>query len=101
MTKAKATDLFRDGRGYTREDWDEVSDNPEWTTEDFRYAKPFSEMFPDLAESLRDGDTDVTDPKLNKLVAIDRRVVESSKKRAATGASGSTRSCERPWVSDH
>ena len=28
-------------------------DNPEWTAEDFRRAKPFAKMFPALAKSRR------------------------------------------------
>ncbi|WP_298967143.1 BrnA antitoxin family protein [uncultured Methylobacterium sp.] len=44
---------FQDGRGYTQADWDEVSDNPEWTEADFAAARPFTEVFPDLAASLR------------------------------------------------
>ena len=44
---------FQQGRGYSKEDWDEVSDNPEWTEEDFKNARPFAEVFPDLAESIR------------------------------------------------
>ncbi len=28
-------------------------DNPEWTAEDFKNARPFAEMFPDLMESIR------------------------------------------------
>ena len=44
MTRAK---------GYTDEDMAEVSDNPEWTAEDFARARPFAEVFPDLAESIR------------------------------------------------
>jgi uncharacterized protein (DUF4415 family) len=36
---------------YSQEDWNEVSDNPEWTEEDFANAKPFAEAFPDLAAS--------------------------------------------------
>ncbi len=28
-------------------------DNAEWTEEDFKNARPFSEMFPDLMESIR------------------------------------------------
>lgn len=28
-------------------------DNPEWTAEDFRNARPFAEVFPDLMESIR------------------------------------------------
>jgi hypothetical protein len=31
----------------------EVSDNPEWTSEDFAKAKPFAEVFPKLAASIR------------------------------------------------
>ena len=38
---------------YTDKDLREVLDNPEWTEEDFAKARPFSEVFPDLAESLR------------------------------------------------
>ena len=38
---------------YAREDWDEVSDNPEWTREDFERAKPFDAVFPALAATLR------------------------------------------------
>lgn len=42
-------------RGYTDQDMAEVSDNPEWTADDFARARPFAEAFPDLAESLRQG----------------------------------------------
>gem|GEM_PF-4979917 len=28
-------------------------DNPKWTAEDVKHAKPFAEVFPDLAESRR------------------------------------------------
>ena len=28
-------------------------DNPEWTAEDFAKAKPFAEVFPELAESIK------------------------------------------------
>jgi uncharacterized protein (DUF4415 family) len=41
------------GRGYTQADWDEVSDNPEWTAEEMAKAKPFAEVFPELAASAR------------------------------------------------
>lgn len=30
-------------------------ENPEWTAEDFAKAKPFAEVFPDLAASIRRG----------------------------------------------
>lgn len=44
---------FEPGRGYTQEDWDEVSDNPEFTEADMTAAKPFAEAFPAMAEGLR------------------------------------------------
>jgi uncharacterized protein (DUF4415 family) len=30
-----------------------VGDNPEWTKEDFANARPFAEVFPELAASIR------------------------------------------------
>ncbi len=44
---------FKPGQGYTKEDWDAVRYNPEWTAEDFARAKPFAEVFPELAASMR------------------------------------------------
>jgi uncharacterized protein (DUF4415 family) len=38
---------------FTAADLEAVSDNPEWTKDDFARAKPYSEMFPELAATLR------------------------------------------------
>ena len=46
---------FQPGRGYSREDWDEVSNNPELTEEEMHQARPFTEAFPAMAESIRRG----------------------------------------------
>lgn len=43
------------GKGYTAKDLREVSRNPEWTKEDFAKAKPFADVFPELAASIRRG----------------------------------------------
>ena len=40
---------------YSARDLHDVSDNPEWTKEDFAKAKPFAEALPDLAASIRRG----------------------------------------------
>jgi uncharacterized protein (DUF4415 family) len=40
-------------RGYTDADLAEVSELHEWTREDFKNARPFREMFPELAEKIR------------------------------------------------
>ncbi len=37
--------------GFTQEDWDEVSDNPEITAAEWAARRPFAEVFPDLAAS--------------------------------------------------
>lgn len=52
MTKRKVKE-FEPGQGYTKEDWDEVSDSPEITREDMKKARPFAEAFPELAESIK------------------------------------------------
>ncbi|KPF46924.1 BrnA antitoxin family protein [Rhizobium sp. AAP43] len=53
MKKTKpVSDGFREGRGYTRADWDEVSDNPELTEEEIADLRPFREVFPDLATAI-------------------------------------------------
>jgi uncharacterized protein (DUF4415 family) len=38
--------------GFPKDIWDEVSDNPEWTEDDFRLARPFREVFPELAAEI-------------------------------------------------
>ncbi len=53
MTMAnKVGGSFRPGRGYSEEDWDEVSDNPSLTAEEVANMKPFREVFPDLAQAM-------------------------------------------------
>lgn len=68
---------FRPGKGFTKEDWDAVSDNPEWTEEDFRNARPFIEVFPDLAESIRRsrGRPALDNPKKQVTLRLDSDVV--------------------------
>lgn len=39
-------------RKFTQADLDAVSDNPEWTKEDFAEAKPFAEVLPELAAKM-------------------------------------------------
>jgi uncharacterized protein (DUF4415 family) len=53
MKRAKTRKKFTPGRGYSKEDWDAVSDNPQLTAKQIAQAKPFAEVFPDLAESIK------------------------------------------------
>jgi uncharacterized protein (DUF4415 family) len=45
---------FKPGQGYTKQDWDDVQ-SPELTDEQMAKAKPFAEVFPELAASIRRG----------------------------------------------
>jgi uncharacterized protein (DUF4415 family) len=67
------------GAEFTEADWDTVSDNPEWTDADFKKAKPFSEVFPELAEGLRRsrGRPKAEAPKKQVTLRLDADVVES------------------------
>jgi len=42
-------------KSYSTRDMRDVSDNPEWTKQDFAKARPFAEALPGLAASLRRG----------------------------------------------
>src|ERR1700683_1480122 len=50
--KAKHAPGYVPNPHYSQEDWNEVSDNPEWTKEDFAKARPFAEVFPEMAAAL-------------------------------------------------
>lgn len=43
---------FKPGNGYTQQDWDDV-ESPELTDEELAQMRPFAEVFPDLAASIR------------------------------------------------
>jgi len=62
----------------------EDPDNPEWTEEDFKNARPFAEVFPDLAESIRRarGRPAVEKPKRQISLRLDPDVIDAFK---ATG----------------
>ena len=79
--KGKLLDQFEPGHGFTREDWDAVSDNPEWTEEEMRQARPFSEVFPQLAESIKRGRgrPPSENPKRQVTLRIDADVIEAFK----------------------
>jgi uncharacterized protein (DUF4415 family) len=55
----------------------EDPDNPEWTEEDFKNARPFTEVFPELAESIRRarGRPTLENPKKQVTLRLDSEVV--------------------------
>jgi uncharacterized protein (DUF4415 family) len=78
MKKIKTLKEFEPGHGFTKEDWDEVSDNPEWTEEDFKHARPFAEVFPELAASIARsrGRPPVESPKKQVTLRLDADLIE-------------------------
>src|SRR3954468_7430038 len=51
---SKRQKSYKPRQGFTRKDWDEV-ESPELTAEEMAKAKPFAEVFPALAASIRRG----------------------------------------------
>lgn len=49
-----AKKTFKPGQGYTKQDWDDV-ESPELTDEELAEMRPFAEVFPELAASIRKG----------------------------------------------
>jgi uncharacterized protein (DUF4415 family) len=54
-------------------------DNPEWTAQDFRRAKPFAKVFPALAESRRGRGPQKDPTKIAVSLRLTREVVERFK----------------------
>lgn len=82
--KKKPTTAFEPGKGYTREDWDAVSDNPEWTKADMSKSKGFAEAFPELDASIKRsrGRPAIEKPKSHVSLRLDADVLAKFK---ATG----------------
>ena len=82
MKKTKSVSPgFREGRGYTQADWDEVEDNPELTEEELKEMRPFREVFPDLAASIdrKLGRPKAENPKKAISLRLDAEVIERFK----------------------
>lgn len=52
MASVENASGFKPGRGYTRQDWDEVCDNPEITPEQWAEARPLVEAMPGLVAAM-------------------------------------------------
>jgi uncharacterized protein (DUF4415 family) len=67
-------------RGYTQADIEDVSDTPEFTEEEMATAKPFAEVFPELAASAkRVRGKQRTPTKQLISLRLDRAVIEAFK----------------------
>jgi len=98
---------FKPGRGYTKADWDEVSDPHESTDEELAQARPMSEALPDLHAALvaeierrKAGRPKAEVRKRTISLRVDPAVLDAFK---ATGPGWQTRMNEalREWVERH
>jgi uncharacterized protein (DUF4415 family) len=81
-------------KGYSARDLREVSDNPKWTKEDFAKARPFVEVFPELAASIRRGRGPNKAPtKTLVSLRLSGQVIEAYRPRGRAGNRGSMRIC--------
>lgn len=92
MTPAKKKKGFQPGRGYTRQDWDDV-DSPELTDEQIAQGKSFAEALPELAASIKRsrGRPRVESPKQAVTLRLDPDTLEKFK---ATGRDWRARMAE-------
>lgn len=86
---------------YTQADMDAVSDNPEWTEEDFANAKPFTEAFPDLAAKMGRGRGPQKSPvKISTTIRLSPDVVDFFK-GAGPGWQSRIDDALKDWVASH
>lgn len=85
---------------YTKADLAAVSDNPELTAEDIAKAKPFGEVFPDLAATIRRRGSQKTPTKVSTTLRLSPEVVDHFR---ATGRGWQSRIDDalRDWISAH
>jgi uncharacterized protein (DUF4415 family) len=69
---------FVPGRGYSREDWDVVSDNPRVTRKAIEKSKPLKEALPEVHDAIQKsrGRPRSDDPKRPVTVRLERSVLE-------------------------
>lgn len=61
---------------YTQTDLAAVSDNPEWTADDFAKAVPFDKAFPELAATIRRRGAQKAPTKVSTTIRLSREVVD-------------------------
>ncbi|CCA89981.1 BrnA antitoxin family protein [Novosphingobium sp. PP1Y] len=86
--------------GYTKADMDEVSNNPEWTAEDFARAKPFAEAFPDLAKTIRARGPQKAPKKVSTTLRLSPEVIEHFKS-GGPGWQSRIDAALKDWVAAH
>lgn len=90
----------RSKHGFTKADLKAVSDNPEWTKEDFARARPFRDVFPDLHASIKRsrGRPKVENPREAVTLRLSPDTVEKFKAKGDDWRARMARALERAKV---
>jgi len=86
---------------YTQADMDAVSDNPELTAADIAAARPFAEVFPELAATMRGGRGPQKMPtKVSTTIRLSPEVIAHFK-QGGTGWQARIDAALKEWVAGH
>ena len=85
---------------YTAADLSAVSDNPEWTADDFAKSVPFDMAFPDLAATIRGRGNQMAPTKISTTIRLSRDVVDHFR---TTGSGWQSRidKALKEWIATH
>lgn len=75
-------------RKYDQADRDAVSDHPELTAEQIGAARPFPEVFPELAKTIRARGPGRKPAKVSQTLRLDREVLEAWRSLGPAGRAG-------------
>jgi uncharacterized protein (DUF4415 family) len=85
---------------FTQADMDAVSDNPEWTEDDFAKAVPFDQAFPEIAKTIRRRGAQKEPRKVSTTIRLSPEVVEHFR-ADGPGWQGRIDDALKEWVSTH
>ncbi len=85
---------------YTKADLAAVSDNPEWTADDFAKAVPFDNAFPDLAADIRRRGAQKAPTKESTTIRLSREVIDHFR-TTGTGWQARIDKALKEWIATH
>lgn len=87
-------------KNYTPADLAAVSDNPEWTAEDFAAAVPFDQAFPELARTIRRRGAQKAPIKVSTTIRLSRDVLDHFR-QTGSGWQARIDSALKEWITRH
>jgi uncharacterized protein (DUF4415 family) len=85
---------------YTKADLAAVSDNPEWTADDFVKAVPFDKAFPDLASAMRRRRAQTAPKKVSTTIRLSSEVIDHFR-HTGSGWQARIDKALKEWIATH